>query len=96
MEPEGEIDLSDSTELQVDDTECLPVYARTDTEGRVAIVFNHPIEFKYAAGDLMAEVRATGAIQVQLIAAIEPETAEQTLFDWSLSIVGGDALVFDI
>jgi hypothetical protein len=27
---------------------------------------------------LMTEVKATGAIQVQLVAAIEPETAEQT------------------
>jgi len=64
VELADEINLSDSTELEVDDTECLPVYARTDTEGKVSVVFNHPIEFKYAAGDLMAEVVASGAIQV--------------------------------
>jgi hypothetical protein len=62
VELEGEIDLSGSTALAAGDTECLPVYARTDAEGTVSVAFNHPIEFKHAAGDLMAEVRASGAI----------------------------------
>ena len=59
---EGEIDLSGSAVREVDPRKCLPVYAKTDSNGHINMMFNHQIEFKLDKEDLMVEITTSGAI----------------------------------
>ena len=75
-EIENEIDLSGSALREVDPSQCLPIFAKTDSAGHINLMFNHPIAFKVDQEDLMAEVLGSGAIQVQLVTATRPESEQ--------------------
>lgn len=81
---------------EVSPGKCLPIYAKTDSEGNINLAFNHPIVFKIDKDDLMAEVMASGAIQFQLVTATKPESEESIAFTWEMDIVNDNTLQFEI
>ena len=44
----------------------------------------------------MLEITESGAIQVQLVTAMQPNSEQQTMFDWTLQIKNQNILAFDM
>ena len=81
----------------VDETKCLPLYARTNSAGQISVVFNHPIEFTYADTDFAADAIVTsGGIQVQLLSVIKPESELRAQYSWNLSLKDEVTMVFQV
>lgn len=62
MEAKNEIDLSNSRRI-VDSNTCVPIYAKTNSNGKIELAFNHQLEL-LVQGDELEDMLESGVIQV--------------------------------
>ena len=93
-EIDHEVDLSSPLDIAPNPNTCVPIYARTSSNGLVDIMFNHPIDLLVNEDDLMIEILESGAIEVQLVTAFEQDKDKAPSFSWTVKKLNEDSIQF--